>query len=133
VQHPAVAYLFLVRSMARVSLFSLLIILVTLTREASAEPAGRQLCTYAPLPEYPAEARARDLAGNGVFVLHLNRKAGTVTSVTVEKSTGFAILDNAAIASLKRWRFIKNIDVPMVKVPFTFTTHGIPPDWKIVE
>ncbi len=103
-------------------------------REATcAEPEGRALCIYAPKPEYPLQARAHDLEGSGMFVLHLDQRKGTVQSITVEKSTGFAVLDSAAIDCLKRWRFIKDVDVPMVRVPFTFTTHGIPPGWKIVE
>jgi TonB family protein len=115
-----------------VPFLSLLVILAS-PPATWAEPQAKQKCIYAPLPEYPPVARTRNLEGDGIFVLHLDRQKGTVKSVTVEKSTGFAVLDNAAIASLKRWRFIKNIDVPMVKVPFTFTTHGIPPNWKIVE
>jgi len=60
-----------------------------------------------------------------MFALHLNRKTGIVKFVTVEKSTGSKLLDNAAIDCFKRWRFIRNIEAPMVKVPFTFTTTGI--------
>jgi TonB family protein len=116
-----------------VSLLFTVAALTHLCHAAGTEPDGRVLATYAPLPEYPAEARARNLEGDGMFLLHLDQKKGTVRSVSVEKSTGYRLLDNAAIDSLKRWKFIRNIDVPMVKVPFTFTTHGIPPDWKIVR
>jgi TonB family protein len=118
--------------MQAVTLFCVLVTVASFAA-SGAEPEVKQKCIYAPLPEYPAEARARNLEGDGMFVLHLDQKKGTVMYVTVEKSTGYRVLDNAAIDSLKRWKFIRNIDVPMVKVPFTFTTHGIPPDWKIVE
>ena len=91
----------------------------------SAQPEGKQICIYAPKPEYPPEARAHNIGGSGLYVLHLNRKTGTVKFVTIEKSTGSKLLDNAAIDCLKRWRFVRNIDAPMVKVPFTFTTTGI--------
>ena len=116
----------------RVVIFCSLLVIAAFAR-TWAEPEPKQKCIYAPKPEYPAEARARDLGGDGLYILHLDQKKGTVRFVTVEKSTGYRLLDNAAIDCLRRWRFIRNIDVPMVKVPFTFTTHGIPPDWKIVE
>jgi len=98
---------------------------INLREVSCAQPEWKQKCIYAPLPEYPPAARERGLEGSGVFVLHLNRKAGTVISVTIEKSTGSAILDDAAIACLKRWRFIRNIDVSTVKVPFTYTATGL--------
>ena len=112
------------RIMARAFL-SALILAAILFDANSAEPESKQLCIYAPKPEYPPEARARNIGGSGMFALHLNRKTGIVKFVTVEKSTGSKLLDNAAIDCFKRWRFIRNIEAPMVKVPFTFTTTGI--------
>ena len=105
--------------------FSALIVAVTSFDAKSSELEGKQICTFAPLPEYPAEARARNLGGSGIFVLHVDRRRGTVKFVTIERSTGYKLLDNAAINSLKRWRFVPNIVAPIVKVPFTFTATGI--------
>ena len=103
----------------------LMFVMLTAATASHAQPEAKQKCIYAPLPEYPLEARARSLGGSGMFVLHLDQKKGAVRSVTVEKSTGAAVLDNAAITCLKRWRFIKNINVATVKVPFTFTATGV--------
>jgi TonB family protein len=94
---------------------------------------GKQVAVYAPKPEYPEAARANGLEGSGVFLLHVGRD-GTVKLVDVLKSTGHRILDRAAIAAFQQWRFRTDIEhTPFVKVPMTFTTHGIPSGWKIVE
>ena len=109
-------------SLAAASIFSISLL---------ADPIPKAVAYYAPKPEYPAEARARNIEGSGMFVLHINPRTGRVTSVSIEKSTGSAILDKAAIDSYMQWRF--NRGVPMVKCPITFTAHGLPSDWKIVQ
>lgn len=75
-------------------------------------------------PDYPAEAQAQRLTGNGVYVLHVDPKNGSVRSVAVEKSTGHKILDDAAVTTFANLRF-KPHSVLRVKIPVTFT---IPPD-----
>jgi len=96
-----------------------------------ADPPTHAIAYYAPKPEYPTLPDGSRPEGSGVFVLHIDLRTGRVKSVSVEKSTGFAILDKAAIDCYKQWRF--NRGVPMVKCPITFTTHGLPSDWKIVQ
>jgi TonB family protein len=113
------------RTLSSLAFLCMLIIVAAPPEANCRQPEGQQLCIYAPLPEYPLAARARHLGGSGMFVLHLDRKTGTVKSVTIEKSTGSPILDHAAIDCLKRWRFIRNIDLSTVKVPFTYTTTGL--------
>ena len=75
-------------------------------------------------PPYPAEAQAQRLTGNGVYVLHVDPKNGSVRSVAVEKSTGHKILDDAAVTTFTNLRF-KPHGVSRVTIPVTFT---IPPD-----
>jgi TonB family protein len=68
-------------------------------------------------PEYPAEARGRVQEGRGLFRLHVNEH-GTVTAVTVLKSTGYRALDSEAIATFKRWVArrgeSREVDVPVI-------------------
>ena len=56
-----------------------------------------------PRPESPPEARAQHLSGQGVFLLHFDKPTGNIIDVTVRQSTGSAILDQAAIATLRQW------------------------------
>jgi len=70
-------------------------------------------------PEYPAEAQAQGMQGAGVFVLHVHQKSGRVVSVAIEKSTGYKILDDAAVARFATLRF-KPETAAKVKIPLEF-------------
>ena len=74
----------------------------------------------APKPQYPFSARQRRLQGKGLFILTVDEKTGVVTLVRVEQSTGHGILDEAAIGTLKNWRF-KPQTVDKLRVPVNFT------------
>ena len=78
---------------------------------------------YAPYPKYPDVARWRRWAGKGIFRCKL-RPDGTVSSVEIRKSTGYNVLDQAAIAALRQWRF-KVSGIHFVNVPITFKTSGV--------
>jgi TonB family protein len=43
--------------------------------------------------------------GSGLFQLQLDLKTGSVTNVTVVRSTGFAALDTLAVGALRKWRW----------------------------
>ena len=58
----------------------------------------------APAPGYPITARRNHWTGAGIFICK-GRPDGTVSSVDVRQSTGHEILDQAAIAALRQWRF----------------------------
>lgn len=65
---------------------------------------GPQALPGNPLPVYPRLARVHDQEGRvvlGVRVL----PSGAVDTVRVERSSGFALLDEAALAAVRRWRF----------------------------
>jgi outer membrane biosynthesis protein TonB len=48
-------------------------------------------------PEYPLEARRKGETGSGILMLHVDSSTGKVTSVTVYKSTGHKMLDDAGV------------------------------------
>ena len=95
---------------------------VTAVGSASLSSA-KVLALSAPRPEYPYEARRQRLTGSGVAVLLVDSASGAVTSVSILRSTGSAVLDNAAISGFRRWRF-KPGTISKVNAPITFTLTG---------
>lgn len=55
-------------------------------------------------PAYPEEARARGLEGCVLLLVAIDAE-GRVNSVRVLESSGHALLDDAAVAAVRRWRF----------------------------
>ncbi|PYK07657.1 MAG: hypothetical protein DME67_00150, partial [Verrucomicrobia bacterium] len=49
-------------------------------------------------------ARAKHLTGTGKFTVYL-WSDGSVRQVQIAQSTGYAILDKAAVDALSKWRF----------------------------
>lgn len=78
----------------------------------------------APCPEYPYEARRQKITGDGIALLTIDQKSGDVIHITMSKSTGNPLLDDAALAGLRRWRF-KPGTVTTVTCPITFTLTGV--------
>lgn len=77
-----------------------------------------------PKPAYPTVARKRGMEGRVVLRVQV-RRDGTVRTVDVQSSTGFAILDRAARSAVLRWRFAPATRGGMavegeVLVPFDF-------------
>jgi len=60
---------------------------------------------YTPKPEYPLKARANHFTGSGVILVRVHVKTGRVVEALVARSTGHAILDNAAVQAFSQWRF----------------------------
>ncbi len=83
-----------------------------------------QNATYWLLPEYPRAAHEKGLTGKGLAVLKIDPRNGYVTSASMLKSTGHAILDSAAILAFRQWRF-RPRSVTTVEVPIQFTSHGV--------
>ena len=75
------------------------------------------LVLYAPKPTYPPVALQQRLSGYGVYKLDLD--SGTPYDVRVIRSTGYAILDDAAVAALRTWRFVPH-RTPWVTIPIEF-------------
>ncbi len=77
-----------------------------------------------PSPDYPRLARRRGYQGNVVLEVLVGRN-GTVGDLRVSKSSGYPVLDRAALDSVKKWTFVPGMQgnerVKMwVKVPIRF-------------
>jgi TonB family protein len=84
---------------------------------------AKALAIYQPRPLYPSLADGRRPEGKGIFVFHVDPQTGRVRDVSVEKSTGFVILDQAAVDAFRQWRF-KPGSRAKIKLPLTFTATG---------
>ena len=82
------------------------------------------LPTYSVQPEYPREARAKGLAGKGIAAVEINPITGRVTSVSILKSTGHDILDNAALRAVRQWRYRPG-GITSAEIPIQFTSKGV--------
>jgi TonB family protein len=85
--------------------------------------AGRALALHAPRPDYPYEARHRNITGSGVVALTVDSGTGLVVDAVMEESAGSPILDQSALSAFRRWRF-KIGTPPRVRIPVTFTITG---------
>jgi protein TonB len=81
-----------------------------------------------PAPVYPL--RSRRLGEQGRVLIHVQVTAeGTVHSVTLQKGSGSARLDEAALEAVKKWKFIpakrgqQSVSASVV-VPITFSIEG---------
>ena len=77
---------------------------------------------YAPRPHYPDAAKPYLYSGAGSFLLHF-RQDGTISAVTIERSTGHKVLDDAARATFSQWRCRPGA-YTVVRIPMSFTTEG---------
>ena len=74
-------------------------------------------------PAYPYAARDQHLEGLGLYRLNI-RPDGTVASVTVLKSTGHRLLDEAAVDAFGQWRFRPGA-LHALRIPINFTMKGV--------
>lgn len=86
------------------------------------------LYNYNPAPNYPRNARKRGWQGI-VMLLVLVDKHGKVRSVKIHKSSGYSLLDNSALSSVKNWKFSPGLkdDEPVeteVEIPVKFSLTG---------
>jgi len=86
---------------------------------ASVRPA-KETALYAPRPDYPESVRKQHKGGAGVFVLHVDSDTGVVSSVSIQKSTGVAELDDSTVDCFRRWRFKPHSVPKKVIIPIAF-------------
>lgn len=89
-------------------------------RAPSGSPAPASFAVlHGPIPPYPAAARSRGQEGRVVLDVAIGTD-GTPTGVTVASSSGAPLLDEAAVATVKSWRFrndsgrVLSVSVPIV-------------------
>jgi periplasmic protein TonB len=81
-----------------------------------------------PVPMYPAVSKRSGEQGR-VLLRVLVDERGSVQSIEVEKSSGFSRLDEAALAAVRRWRFLparlgeRNV-AGSALVPISFNLRG---------
>ena len=94
-------------------------------RPSSRSPSAsaKVFALSSPRPEYPFEARRGRITGDGIATLAIDSATGRVVSVLMTESTGSAILDQAAIAGFRRWRFRPGTPAT-VRCPITYTLTG---------
>ena len=90
-------------------------------RTVETEEEARRHIISAPSPEYPPEALKRRWTGSGIVIVDVDVKTGWVVGVFMRKSTGHAILDQAAIAAFSCWRFKPGATEQQVQIPVTFS------------
>jgi protein TonB len=83
----------------------------------------KALAIYQPRPLYPSLPDGRRPEGKGIFLFHVDPQTGRVRDVSVEKSTGYVILDQAAVEAFRQWRF-KPGSKAKIKLPLTFAATG---------
>ena len=93
------------------------------TSSRSNSASAKVLALSAPRPEYPFEARRGRITGEGIASLTIDSATGRVLTVLMTESTGSAILDQAAIAGFRRWRF-RHGTAAIVRCPITYTLTG---------
>lgn len=80
---------------------------------------AQSMAITAPLPEYPYEAKRRNLTGRGTCVVIVDTATGTVTNATMFQSTGSPLLDKLTVQTFKSWRF-KPGTISQVRVPISY-------------
>src|SRR5438552_135096 len=103
----------------------LVVALLILPQAAKCEKAvkGQGPVLVKVLPDYPYAARDQHLEGSGLYRLNV-KPDGTVASVTVLKSTGHRLLDDAAVDAFRQLHFRPGA-LHAVKLPINFTLKGV--------
>src|SRR5260370_29575893 len=108
--------------MMKRALVVLIVLCCALSSGKSQRPRKEPTAIYAPKPQYPMAASHHGWRGSGLFLCKL-RPDGTVSSVTVLKSTGHDVLDQSGIAAFRQWRF-KPGQAKDVEIPLSFVRSG---------
>ncbi len=102
-----------------VATFTAVTLLCAARISSVAQPYPKAVAYFAPRPAYPRLQNGMWPQGSGIFTVHIDSKKGVVTGVSVKKSTGWEILDKAAMSALRIWKF-KTPSKPSVDVPIDF-------------
>jgi len=80
-----------------------------------------------PKPPYPLAARRRGQEGRALLHAHV-REDGAASEVEIKQSSGYELLDNSALRTVRRWRFVPasrgGVAVASwVEIPIVFRLH----------
>jgi len=64
----------------------------------------KSLFLATPWPQYPVNASNQLISGTGTFRMLFDKESGHVNQVAVLQSTGYKVLDEAAVRGLSKWR-----------------------------
>ncbi|MEY2606828.1 MAG: hypothetical protein QOH31_4661 [Verrucomicrobiota bacterium] len=86
--------------------------------DAFIPPKFKGIILYAPVPDYPMEARNRyTLGAHGIYRLKINQQTGAVDEVSVLKRASAAKLNAVMVFELFKWKFkpgaVKQLDIPV--------------------
>ncbi|OEJ65640.1 hypothetical protein BEN30_13850 [Magnetovibrio blakemorei] len=73
-------------------------------QNAFVPPSSNAAYLHNPKPAYPVQAQRRNLEGVVVVAVEVS-EAGEPLSITIKKSSGFMLLDKAALKAVRVWRF----------------------------
>lgn len=84
-----------------------------ITEYSSSSPSEHEIFTqprysYNPKPPYPFEARRKGYEGKVILKVEVLSN-GNVGKIELKYSSGYKVLDNSAIETIKKWRFIPAI------------------------
>lgn len=96
--------------------------------ESSGVEKSKAEYSHNPAPRYPRAALLKNIQGNLVLSVKVGAK-GEPLEVDVEKSSGYSILDEAAVEAVRKWHFIP-AKVGAIAIP---SQVRIPVQFKIVN
>ena len=65
----------------------------------------------------------KPVTGSGIVLIDVDYRTGRVTAARMLKSTGHAVLDDAAVNGFRKWKFKPKTKSPFT-VPISFTLTG---------
>lgn len=74
---------------------------------------------FKPFIPYPDRAKRLGMVGTGIVIIEVNSSTGEVITTRMGRSTGYALLDQAATEAFRGARFAKGTP-KLVKIPATF-------------
>ena len=121
-------------------LWSSLVIVATLgishldaaKKETHPEENQRAVLLSGNEPVYPYDARVHKITGRGVVSMKIDPATGNVTSCKMLLSTGVPMLDEAALAACRQWRFKPGGPTKTI-CPIVFTMRGVHTDYHVKE